>query len=145
MPAIDEVEESKIAVSGNKVYLYGFMEDENFDLKPCMYRLTWNDKNNSFRVENLNKSAKKIAVEPKNMAMTGSDSGVFIVGPREKTDERYDTYFIGNRKKTVDLFEKSACYHTIYMPMTLYNKGVFYVMGVNCTEPDTLFFRSTVI
>lgn len=143
MPDIEEINEAKIAVSKNNVYLYGYLEDENYDPIPCMYRLTWDKNKNSFTVENLKKAAKKLAADTEEIAMTGYEDGIFVVGSREESDNRYNTYFIKNNKKQANLYERSACYHKMYMPMAAYAKGVLYVMGINCTEPATLFFRST--
>ncbi len=142
MPDIEEIDCSRIAVSGNKVYLFGYKEDKKYNAIPCMYRLTWNKKN-SFKVESLSKVAKKLGVCENNIVLTGYEDGVVIVGPRKKTDNRYNTYFVENNKKTLNVFERSACFHDVYMPMSVYSKGMLYVMGISCTEPDTIFFRST--
>ena len=143
-PFFEIVPETQIAVSGNKVYMYGYEYTGNFDRKYHLYRYIYKKKKSKFIKEDLtsaiNKAFGKNAYES---ALAGTPKGAVFVGLHTDANPGKDTYFIKNGKKKITPLSKVACYHEIFYPMAVYDAGRLYVMGVNDTEPDTLFFRST--
>ncbi len=141
-PFFEVVPEMHIAVSGNKVYMYGYAYDEEFNREYHLYRYTYKKKKNKFATENLTSQVRKaFGKDIGEGAMVGTPSGAAIIGMRNSAGN--DTFMMKNGKKTIKPMSKIACYHEIFSPMAVYVGDRLYVMGVNDTEPDSLFFRST--
>ena len=45
----------------------------------------------------------------------------------------------------MSLYPRTSCYHTAFTPQAVCVEGRLYVLGINSTEPDVLYFRSTQI
>ena len=124
--------------------MYGYRYNDNFDKEYHLYRYTYKKKKNVFVKENLTSGIKKaLGDKAGECVMAGTPKGAAIVGIRTGGDPGSDTYFVKNGKKAITPLSKVAGYHDIFTPMAVYAAGRLYVMGVNDTEPDNLFFRST--
>ena len=131
-------------MSGNRVYFYGYRYNDYFDKEYHLYRYTYKKKKNAFVKENLTSGIKKtFGDKVGDLVMTGTPQGAAIVGICTGSAPVHDTYFVKNGKKAVTPLSKAACYHDIFTPMAVYTAGRLYVLGINNTEPDSLFFRST--
>ena len=146
---IDDITESRIAVSGKKLYIYGYSYDEKYNREYHLYRYTYNKKKNKFIRQDLKKAIDKTfgsELECRDAAMAAVPKGVMIIGPAaDGTLYRQDTHFIGNSSKKSTLYDKTACFHHIYSRKAVYCGGQLYVLGINDTEPDVLFLRSTTV
>ncbi|MBO6108698.1 MAG: hypothetical protein J6P16_04765, partial [Eubacterium sp.] len=145
MPYIESVDESSIAVSSNKLYIYGYRYDKNYNKTYVLYRFTYTKKKNTFKIQNLSKAVKTaFGSEPGDAVITTVSGGIAIIGPVVKTNGyRQDTHILKDNKKKISTIARTSCYHKVFNPVAVYSKGLLYVLGVNDTESDGAFFRST--
>lgn len=144
LPVLESVTESYMAGSGKYLYLYGYNYDSEFNRTYHMYRIKYNKKKNKITKENLTSVVKKtLKTLPTELVLTEVKGGVAVITPVTGKGYRQDTHIIKNSAKKITTLKRTSCYHKVTKPLAVYSGGRLYALGINDTENDTLFFRST--
>ena len=140
---IGEIGECRFAAAGSLLYAIGsYDNDEEERMEISLYRFTYDEEKNAFVSENLTEAVTGILENRFNCACVGTPDGLVIISPKEAGK---DTYFVKNDGKDAVLMDHTSCYHTTFSPVAGYDDGSLFVLAMNATEPDVLYFRSVPI
>ena len=77
-----------------------------------------------------------------HFAIAGLEDGVAIIGSQTAGE---DVHILYDTEEQVSLYDRATCYHKAFDPIAVFSDGTLYVMGINTTEPEVMYFRSDTV
>ncbi|MBP3892543.1 MAG: S8 family serine peptidase [Atopobiaceae bacterium] len=139
--------------SNNHIYMYAANAERNTE--GWLIRFTYDEANNKMSYEDLSSSVKDVigdflmpeyerASKNDNVwhhyTMCGLPDGVAIIGSPTIGE---DTHIIKDGSTELITYPRTSSYHQTFYPLATYGDGYLYALGINATEPDVMYFRST--
>lgn len=135
-------QEFVLSAGGDQLYMFGTIDGDEGFAGLFLTRYTYDSQQNAFEAEDISSSLDEILEDRKNCAFAGLPDGLALITP-EKAGS--DTWILKNDASSFEEYKRTSCYHTPFAPAASYADGTLYVMAMNTTEPDVLYFRSTRI
>ena len=116
-------------------------DEEDESGKQIMYfdRYTYDKEKNEFVSEDLTATIGAVLDSKFHCAFAGTPDGLAIISPKEAGK---DAWFLKNGEDEARPLGYTSCYHGVFQPVAGYDDGSLYVLAMNPTEPDVLYFRS---
>ena len=77
-----------------------------------------------------------------HFAIAGLEDGVAIIGSQTAGE---DVHILYDTDEQASLYDRATCYHKAFDPIAVFSDGTLYVMGINTTEPEVMYFRSDTV